>query len=302
MAREPELRPSARALLASLVDYAGLFPPAALSLAEAAREYARWRGSREAWMLGRFVLPAAGLDQLAGVLSDLEPGPADAGAPWPLSVLLGPDLAADAARVAAGAAVAGGRARIEAVELKAARAAEIDAALAALPAALVAYVELPPAADPAPLLTVLRERGARAKLRTGGVTPEAIPAPAEVARFVSACAAAGVPFKATAGLHHALRAVHPLTYADDAPRAAMHGFVNVFGAAALLHAGAGADLEAVLREEDPAAFQLDAAGLVWRQRRASTLKLAECRASLACSFGSCSFAEPVAELRGLGLA
>ncbi len=291
---------AARALLSSLVDYAGLFPPAALSLAEAAREYARARDSREAWILGLVVLPLAGLDELSSVLCDLEPG-GGPGTPWPLSVLLGPDPAADAARVAAGVAVAGGRARIEAVELKAAGAAEIGAVLAALPAAVVAYVELPPAADPAPLLTVLREHGARAKLRTGGVTPEAIPAPAEVARFVAACSAAGVPFKATAGLHHALRAVRPLTYAPDAPRAAMHGFLNLFAAAALLHAGAGADTEAVLCEEEPTAFRLDTAGLGWRQRRASTLKLAECRASLACSFGSCSFAEPVADLHGLGL-
>jgi hypothetical protein len=110
-----------------------------------------------------------------------------------------------------------------------------------------------------------------------------------------------VPFKATAGLHHALRASHPLGYGPDAPRAVLHGFINVFGGAALLHGGAGAELEAVLCEEDPSAFRLDADGLAWRQHRASTLKLAECRASLACSFGSCSFAEPVADLRALGV-
>ncbi|MGE5126149.1 MAG: hypothetical protein ACM3PV_07650 [Betaproteobacteria bacterium] len=291
---------SARALLASLIDYAGLFPPAGLSMAEAAAEYARWRRSPEAWMLGRFVLPAQRLDELAGVLAGVDPGHGEPDAPWPLSVLLGPGPA-DAERVAPGTAVAGGRARIDVVELKGAAPREIEAALAALPAAVVAYVELETAGDPAPLLAVLRERGARAKLRTGGVTPQAIPAPAEVARFITACAAAGVPFKATAGLHHALRASHPLGYGPDAPRAVLHGFINVFGGAALLHGGASAELEAVLCEEDPSAFRLDADGLAWRQHRVSTLKLAECRASLACSFGSCSFAEPVADLRALGV-
>jgi hypothetical protein len=300
VARELEVTASARALLASLVDYAGLFPPAGLSMPEAAAEYARWRRSPEAWMLGRFVLPAARLDELASVLGDVEPERDGSRDPWPLSVLLGPGPAG-AGRVAPGAAGAGGRARIDTVELKAETEGEIDAALDALPAAVVAYVELPAAGDPAPLLAVLHERGARAKVRTGGVRPAAIPTPAEVARFIAACSAAGVPFKATAGLHHALRGVHPLSYASDAPRAAMHGFLNVFGAAALLHAGAGAEPEAVLCDEDPSAFRLDADGLAWRQLRASTRKLAECRASLACSFGSCSFAEPVADLRALGL-
>lgn len=251
-------------------------------------------------MLGRFVLPAARLDELAGVLGGLESARVDHEPPWPLSVLLGPDPTADAKQVAARADAAGGWARIEAVELKAATAAEFDDALAALPAAVVAYVELPAGAEP-PLLAALRGRGARAKLRTGGVTPEAIPGPADVARFIAACSAAGVPFKATAGLHHALRAVHPLTYAQDAPRAVMHGFLNVFAAAALLHGCGSLELEAVLLEEDPSAFRLDAEGLAWRQLRTPTRKLTECRAALACSFGSCSFAEPVDDLRRLGL-
>ena len=48
-----------------LVDYAGLFPPAALAMAEAARRYAAYLGSPEAWMLGRFVVPVERLDELA---------------------------------------------------------------------------------------------------------------------------------------------------------------------------------------------------------------------------------------------
>ena len=62
--RDEREAPSARALLAGLVDYAGLFPPAALSMDDAVAEYARWRRSPEAWMLGRFVLPAARLAEL----------------------------------------------------------------------------------------------------------------------------------------------------------------------------------------------------------------------------------------------
>ena len=53
------LSPSARALLGGVVDYAGLFPPAALSMADAVAEYAAAQRGADAWMLGRFVLPAA---------------------------------------------------------------------------------------------------------------------------------------------------------------------------------------------------------------------------------------------------
>jgi len=87
---------SARALLAGLVDYAGLFPPAALPMDEAVAEYARWRRSPEAFMLGRFVAPAARLVEL-GRAADVrlpEPG---TGEPWRLSGLLGGDTHGDAA-------------------------------------------------------------------------------------------------------------------------------------------------------------------------------------------------------------
>jgi len=289
--------PAARALLASLVDYAGLFPPAGLSMGDAVAEYARWRGSPESWMLGRFVLPAARLGELGQALAGIAAGDG----PWPLSALVGPDVASDAAQITAFEAIAAGRARVDSVELKASTPAEAEAALAAVPAGMDAYVELPFGVDRGPMLGVLRARGSRAKIRTGGVIREAVPEPAQVGRFIAACADAGVPFKATAGLHHAVRAQHALTYAPDAPRAVMHGFLNLFAAAALAHAGAAIDVEAVLSEQSAAAFRFDEDGLAWRQLRASTADLAGARASLAVSFGSCSFAEPVSDLRSLGL-
>src|SRR5438477_108730 len=70
--------------------------------------------------------------------------------------------------------------------------------------------------------------GQRAKIRTGGVTPEAFPKSAEIVRFVRTCLAANVPFKATAGLHHPIRCFHPLTYDADSPQGTMHGFLNLF--------------------------------------------------------------------------
>jgi hypothetical protein len=292
---------AARALLAGLVDYAGLFPPAALPMEQAVADYAKWLRSPEAWMLGRFVLPAGRLAEMARAADAHLPEPG-AGAPWGLSALLGADVHGESALVAAFNARSAGRAVVDAVELKAGSAPEAEAALAALPPGLEAFVEVPLDGELDAILAVLAAHGARAKARTGGVVPEAIPAPADVARFIAACAKAGVPWKATAGLHHPVRAEHALTYASDSPRAVMHGFLNVFAAASLARAGASTgDLEAVLREGDPSALRLGGDALAWRHLRASTDEVREARRSFATSFGSCSFAEPVAGLRELGL-
>jgi hypothetical protein len=292
---------SAEALLKGLVDYAGLFPPAALPMDEAVWEYARWRRSDEAWMLGRFVLPADRLVDLARA-ADAHLPAAGESVPWRLSALLGPDVHGDSALVASFNRSRAGRAAVDTVELKAAEPDAVEAALDALPPGLTAYVELPLDAELEPLLGALSRRGARAKARTGGVVPEAIPGPDAVARFLVACARAGVPFKATAGLHHPVRAEQPLDHGEDAPRAVMHGFLNVFAASALAWAGAGAtDVEALLREQAPRAFRFDPDGLRWREHLLPTATLAESRRSFASSFGSCSFAEPVVDLRALGV-
>lgn len=295
------MTPSARALLASLVDYAGLFPPAALAMDEAVAEYARQRRSPEAFLLGRFVVPAARLSELARAADAHLPEPG-AGEPWRLSALLGADTGGDAALVDAFNRASAGRAVVDAVELKAAFPEDADAALQALPPGLEAYVEVPLDGEIDALLRAIAARGARAKARTGGVVAEAIPDPAALARFLVGCARAGVPFKATAGLHHPVRAEQALTYEDGAPRAVMHGFLNVFAAAALARGGASlADVLAVLREETLAALELGPEGLLWRGRAVPTAALAESRRAFATSFGSCSFAEPVAGLRALGV-
>jgi len=292
---------SARALLGSLVDYAGLFPPASFTMEDAVSEYAERRRGPEAWMLGRFVLPASRLGDFSRAADAHLPEPGSA-EPWPLSALLGADVHGDSALVASFNASQAGRAVVDSVELKAAGSDEAAAALDALPAGLTAFVEVPTDADLEQILPVLRARGARAKIRTGGVVPEAIPEAADLARFVAACAAAGVAFKATAGLHHPVRAERALTYAPDSPRAVMHGFLNVFAAAAFARAKTTlADLDAVLAEEDPKAFHLDDEALAWRHLRVPSVALAETRAGFATSFGSCSFAEPVADLVALGI-
>ncbi|HEV2719334.1 MAG TPA: hypothetical protein VG323_04885, partial [Thermoanaerobaculia bacterium] len=105
----------------------------------------------------------------------------------------------------------------------------------------------------------------------------------------------GVAFKATAGLHHPLRCVRPLTYEPSSPRGTMHGFVNVFMAAALLSRA-----EAILDDDDPRAFAFDDDTASWRGHNVLTGDLAKLRDGFAISFGSCSFEEPVNDLKELG--
>ena len=59
--------PSVRAFLSGLIDYAGLFPPAKLPLEQALRNYADYRSGPDAWMLGRFIVPAARLAEVSQV-------------------------------------------------------------------------------------------------------------------------------------------------------------------------------------------------------------------------------------------
>jgi hypothetical protein len=117
-------------------------------------------------------------------------------------------------------------------------------------------------------------------VRCGGA---AIPSVEALARFVRRCRELGIAFKATGGLHHAL------------PTGREHGLVNLLAAAVF------GDEERALAESDLSAFRLDEHGFAWRDRRASPAEIARVRRSLFASVGSCSFDEPVGELRALGL-
>jgi len=291
------------ALLTGLVDYAGLFPPAALDMPDAVREYAGYRRGTHAWMLGRFVLPVGRLGEFEQDADALLPR--DVAGAWGLAVLAGPDLAETVKLVgefncrhaASGAAAV----VADTLELKASTPAEIARMLPTLPTWLVPYVETPVHQDPAPCIESLARHGGRAKVRTGGVAESAFPTAAEVARFIVQCTRAHVPFKATAGLHHPLRGEFRLTYDPTSPSGTMFGFLNVFLAAALAQTGAGEpDVARLLEERDPAALTFSGDGARWRDHHIPLEALRAARAG-AISFGSCSFREPVDDLTAMGL-
>jgi hypothetical protein len=255
-------------------------------------------------MLGRFVVPVSRLDELEAAASDLLPR-VPGMRPWALSVLVSGNASAARQRIDAFDAAHDqppqGLASVEAVEFKAQALSEIASAANALQG-LEVFFEVPHDRDPTPWMQAVAAVQGRAKIRSGGITGDAFPSAAEVARFIAAAAAVGIPFKATAGLHHPLRGDYRLTYEADSPTGTMHGFLNVFLAAAAVRAGlTGSEVEALLEERSAAAFTFDADYIGWREHRFPAVGLAAVRRNFARSYGSCSFAEPVDDLRSLGV-
>jgi hypothetical protein len=265
-----------RALLSDLIDYAGMFPPAGLEMAEAVRHYDAYRRGEYGWALGRFVVPAARLDELSVY------GRGDA---MRLTVLGIPDNSIP---------------NIETLELKATQSSEIEAAVSRLPANAIAYFEISANEDRDNLIPTMARHHARAKVRTGGVTERAFPRSQDLIRFLANCKRAGVSWKATAGLHHPVRGVYRLTYEPDSPSCVMHGFVNLFLAAARLNAGGSEDESlAILEETSIDAFEFKEDGIRWRSAVFTTTQIRNMRQNFAISFGSCSFEDPIADLKAL---
>lgn len=295
---------AARVLLEGLIDYAGLFPPASRDMAPAVRAYAEYRTGDDSAILGRFILSASRLGEFAAAATPFLD--ASSGS-WRLSAIVSanPAKARDAIHTFNRQhALADGNALVvcDAIEMAVRSAEDISAALETFPESLDVYLEIPLQPDPTELITKLSNTRARAKIRTGGVVASAIPEAEDIIRFIRACSEHRVPFKATAGLHHALRGTYPLTYDANSPRGTMHGYLNIFLAAAFLAAGMDdVDLVQFLEETDPAALTVDDAGVRWRSFSITTDELGDTRQLFAHSFGSCSFVEPVSEAKELNL-
>jgi hypothetical protein len=219
---------------------------------------------------------------------------------------VGPDLPSDLATIARfnqrHGSGPGMTAAVDTLELKAPSVGQVTDTLHRIPADLQAYLEIPLDQDPAQLVQAIARLGGRAKIRTGGVTRESFPRAPDLIRFMAAAIVARVPFKATAGLHHPLRAEYRLTYAPDSPRAPMFGFLNLFLTASFLSAGLDRELAVQLLEEtSPQALQIEEDSIAWRGHRLGVNDLRRIRQEVIISFGSCSFTEPLSDLNSLHL-
>ena len=242
--------------------------------------------------------------------SSLSDCPIDGAIPWRLSTVASPDVDADLAAIVAfntrhrvcfeecGAIV-------DAYEVRVADTDDITRLHELVPTTLTTYFELPLDRAVA-LLPQVAATGRRAKMRTGGVTSDAFPPVNAIVAFLQQCIDLGVVAKATAGLHHPLGGQYRLTYADDAPVDTMYGYLNVFLSAALLAAGgAPSDAQRLLGETNAAQLSVHEETVTWRAEMQRVVSLdrellQRVREQVLVSFGSCSFTEPVEEVRALG--
>jgi len=321
--------PSLQTLLGEIVDYAGLFPPADLTLSQAIQNYADYREGPEAWMLSRFVLPVRRLPDLSpyqGLFKE--------GNPYAFSVLGtgGNDrdtfleaFDRDLDVIEAFDETYGGRTTVDVMEvplpstLVGSDQQELEEFFSSVEQNLVElgtakldfFFEVPmrrTAVDGLPALcaAVAEHNSKQAlparsemglKMRCGGAEPSDVPSVSHAARLITSCRNAGIPFKATAGLHH------PVRHYDDGLDTEMHGFLNIFGAAVLAneHDLSPDEVHPILSEERANNFRFEKDRFSWRDLSASLEGIRHARETLAISFGSCSFEEPIDHLRDLEL-
>lgn len=294
-------------LFNEIVDYAGLFPPASQSLDQVVANYAQYLESNDAWMLARLIVPAGRLFELQQHQPFL-----DSKRLWKISSLVpGVDTADNGFSQALTTIDEfndkySSKAIVDTVEIKAPNERLVESTIEQMPKSLIAFLELPHHDDPNALVELVANgpENILAKVRTGGVTPELIPSPAEVARFIYRCGQNNAGFKATAGLHHPLRGDYRLTYDSNAPQGTMFGFVNVFVAACFAFSEFNEQelIEQILVCNEAAKFNFGENAITFGELKVDSDSIAATRAGKAISFGSCSFTEPTTELKELGWA
>lgn len=298
---------SLQVLLDEVIDYAGMFPPARLPLNESVRNYVRYKNGKEAWIVGKFVCPVQKIAELEAAMKwhdyDDRLGVCSIGRG-------GADVAEFVANSLADLKSTRrvDRAFVDTFETRLPQDAMDSAELRpialrlsrALDEGTNLFLELPFGAGwevsiPRSIEALATVPRVRAKVRCGGETASAFPTVEQLAVFIAECAKHDLAFKATAGLHH------PIRKYDEASGATMHGFLNVFSAAAVAHAFRvqSADLVPILAATSPSDFRCLSSRLStgnWH------LSLKQLRASreFALGYGSCSVAEPLGDLAQLG--
>ena len=290
------------AAFAALVDYAGLFPPASLDMADAVEMYRTVRGSDARWVAGRFLCPTSRLEELAGVLMATITTGED---PWEVGVVLDAGHGEGAsgaqtfhAEMQPAAIVASAEA--QPAEQSPASITALVGTLSSIQPEVVPFIEMiPPGPFDDQIGTVANALAALGrvggvKIRCGGRDAAMFPDPTTVASFILAATNAKLPFKATAGLHQ------PIRHYDTHLGAWRHGFVNLLVAASAADAGHGMEmLTEIIAESDPDAFTISTAFITWREFSIPGPAMRRVRTRGFVAYGSCDFFEPIEALERL---
>jgi hypothetical protein len=303
-----QMQASLRALLSHSIDYAGMFPPCSLALEPALQNHARYVDSHEAWMLNAFIVPVQQFDSARELLSNFDPL-------HPLRIAaLGPKTANTKAFLEALQDVDSAIRSFSKYDVDLVSIAQLemllpdDVELACLKEAKAIVGDLPVFWEAPPdkaerTIGLLGKHNSDqdvatfgCKLRTGGITADAFPTAAQIARALVTPATHQLPIKFTAGLHHPIRQFRAEVQTK------MHGFLNVFGAAVLAaeHEWDANQALMMLEDEDPRSFSFTGDFFAWREWKIDVERLRD-RRRFVVSFGSCSFDEPGDDLRSLRL-
>lgn len=135
------------------------------------------------------------------------------------------------------------------------------------------------------------------KLRTGGIKPDMFPSSEIISHSIKECIDRNVKIKFTAGLHH------PFRNYDYELRTFMHGFINVFSAGliAYRHNLSINGMNDILNDENGNNFVFSMNCFSWKDWKICIEEIELARANLMISFGSCSFDEPIGDLKKLKL-
>lgn len=295
-----------RALLDSVIDYAGLFPPARLDMSASLREYAKHLRGPEAWMVSRFVCPATRLAELGEHLAHA--GLRDDNLPIGITVIgtrvgdaadFKKSVGIDAEVMQAFADEHSDTAEIEAYEIyKPLSLATADAVrcLKAF-AAIDVFLEVGWDDDQtAALHEIVDQDWLGAKARTGGLEAKDFPTAEQLSGFLHEAMSLDLRFKLTAGMHHPLRHHDPIVGADQ------HGFLNVAVALALIEENSltREQVQGVLEDRDPANFVFGMDSFTYRDVEVGLPAIDDMR-TLYLSYGCCSVADPILGLAKLGL-
>src|SRR3954453_4335588 len=281
------------ALFVGLVDDAAMFPPGSAEVPQALAAHREYRRSWFAPMVGPLVVSDQKLAELGRALQRIEePSAPPVTADLDVSVVNtsgAGGLVSLAGRQPVGLRLRAVESALRDLDDLAVNASRVVSAAGELDAGVHAFVELPYAPGWERAVEVVEAAGLFGKLRTGGPGPADTPSTTQLAHQLSVLVEAALPFKATAGLHHAWPAPGPEA---DQPR--QHGFLSLLAAVdALVAGGSQAEAAELLAGGDPAAVLSALAG--WSDTRSASV-----RRRLR-SFGCCGVTDPLADLVALGL-
>jgi hypothetical protein len=275
------------------IDDAAMFPPGNASVDEAVGAHLRYRRSWFASLIGPLLVSDLKFAEVGRTLRQVRmSGGPEGTLPLAVSVVNtsgAGGLLSLVSREIEGVQLAAVETALRDLDDLAGNADRVVSAAGQLGDAVRVFVEIPYAPGWEKAVAVIEAAGYCGKLRTGGLEPVDTPPSDQLAHQLSVLIEADLPFKATAGLHHAVALP-----GSDPGRPRQHGFLNLLVAVEALVDGGSESEAADLLGESGRQSVLDHVG-AWNDTQASRIR------RRFRSFGCCGVLDPINDLVALEL-